>query len=184
MSKLRVINFIKKPINLALLILILSSILLFCCNQINILLYSPETIPEEWLEIQPYLEITIFSLNFIIVQPSSTFFVYLLGVLSIIIGAILFGNRHSPKFEKWWRIALIFWGIGAILAGTSYQAFSYEIKCVDKPFCIWTSLWEIFYLVFSVGSVNAMLLAQSNLNGENKWNKIMEKYAFFSKMGE
>lgn len=158
-------------------IILLASIILFCSNQLDKILYFPGITPEEWCESQPCIEVVIFSLTITIIQPSSTFFVYLLGFITIVIGVILLRNERGQKFVSWWGIALLLWGIGALLAGTSYQAFSYEIKCTGRPFCIWTSLWEIFYLIFSVGSVNAMLVAQSNLSEERKWGKIMEGYA-------
>lgn len=157
-------------------IIVFASILLFCCNQLDEILYLPQITPEEWCESQPCMKFVIFSLTITIVQPSSTFFVYLLGFITIAFGVILLKRSNGQKFISWWGIALLLWGVGAILAGTSYQAFSYEIKCANRPFCIWTSLWEIFYLIFSVGSVNAMLLAQSKLRCKSNWGTFMEMY--------
>ncbi|MCJ7650153.1 MAG: hypothetical protein MUP85_16200 [Candidatus Lokiarchaeota archaeon] len=168
----------KKEKYLIISIIFIASILLLCCNQLDKLLYLPEITPLEWLESQPYIEIIIFSQTLIIVQPSSTVFVYVLGFLTIAMGGFLVRKKTTQAFVSWWGIALILWGIGAVLAGTSYQTFSYEIKCTGKPFCIWTSLWENFYLIFSVGSVNAMLIAQTRLDAKGKWNKKMEGYAF------
>ena len=146
----------KKVKYLIISIMFIASILLLCCNQLDKILYLPEITPLEWCESQPCIEIIIFSQTLIIVQPSSTIFVYMLGFLTITMGVLLVRKKPTQAFVWWWGIALILWGIGAVLAGTSYQAFSYEIKCAGKLFCIWTSLWEIFYLIFSVGSVNAM----------------------------
>lgn len=75
---------------------------------------------------------------------------------------------------------MLLWGIGAIFAGTSYQAFSYVIKCAGRSFCLWTSLWELLYLILSAGSVNAMLMAQANLDEKNKWSSFIKKYALMN----
>jgi hypothetical protein len=77
----------------------------------------------------------------------------------------------------WWGIALALWGAGALLAGTSYQAFSYEIKCAGKEFCSWSSWWEVFYLMFSVASVDAMVLAEAYACVTGKLRKVMKMYA-------
>jgi hypothetical protein len=152
-------------------------IVVFFLNRLDIILYSPNITPEGWCEIQPCIQFNFFSQTIILVQPSSTFLVYLLGCITITIGGYLLKIRKDQKFKYWWAIALFLWGIGAFSAGTSYQAFSYEIKCVGRGFCIWTSLWEIIYLLLSVGSVNAMLVAQAYLVEREKWSKIMVEYA-------
>ena len=158
-------------------IFLLVLIVLIYWNQLDKILFFPAVTPEEWCASQPCVEFELLSLKIILIQPSSTFFVYLLGLITIAIGIYLIRIKKNQKFISWWGIALLLWGIGAILAGTSYQAFSYEIKCTGRAFCIWTSLWEIFYLIFSVGSVNAMLMAQAHLSERDKWSKIMTRYA-------
>ncbi len=152
-------------------------ILFFLFNQIDETLYFPQITPEEWLEIQPWVEVEFFSQKIILMQPSSTFFVYLLGSIAILIGVYLFKISKNQRFIRWWGLALILWGAGAIFAGTSYQVFSYEIKCRGRSFCLWTSWWEIIYLILSVGSVNAMLMAQAHLDENGKWSRRMKIYA-------
>ena len=158
-------------------IFLLVLIVLIYCNQLDKIPFFPEITPGEWCVNQPCMELEFFSLTIMLVQPSSTFFVYLLGFITIAIGIYLLRIKKNQKFISWWGIALLLWGIGAILAGTSHQVFSCEIKCAGRAFCIWTSLWEIFYLIFSVGSVNAMLMAQAHLGERDKWGKIMAGYA-------
>lgn len=158
-------------------IILLVLILLLYYNQLDRILYFPAITPLEWCVSQPCVEFDFFSIELILVQPSSTFIVYFLGFLTIAFGAYLITIRKNQKFISWWGVALLLWGMGAIFAGTSYQAFSYEIKCAGRGFCIWTSLWEIFYLIFSVGSVNAMLIAQANLGERDRWYNYMNGYA-------
>lgn len=159
---------------------ILIIILLVFFNQLDNILYIPFKTPEMWCEGQSCIEIDFLSFKILLVQPTSTLFVYLLGFITLLLGVYVLRISKGNKFVFWWGIALLLWGIGAIFAGTSYQAFSYVIKCLGRSFCVWTSLLEILYLLLSVGSVNAMLLAQANLDEKNKWTRIIKTYAIIN----
>ena len=148
------------------------------CNRLDTLLYVPRQTGTDWLNNQPFLALEFASKKFILVQPSSTVFVYFLGVLTIAVGAYFIRNKKNHFSRKWWGMALLFWGIGALLAGTSYQAFSYEIKCAGYEYCIWTSWWEILYMLFSVASVNAIMVATSYSSAIGKTRSRMISYAF------
>ncbi|MAT43016.1 MAG: hypothetical protein CL609_11785 [Anaerolineaceae bacterium] len=150
---------------------------LSACTPFNSLLYQPLQTPIDWLNHQPFRVISIGDGAFILMQPSSTFFVYLLGFLTIGFGLFFMNKTNKQKSKQWWGVALLLWGIGALLAGTSYQAFSYEIKCAGKEFCLWTSWWEIFYMIFSVASVNAMIVAVSYASAIGKLRKSLTVYA-------
>ena len=139
-----------------LLLLVLSG-----CSQLDSIQYAPAQTPETWLKIQPSLELALASHKVLIVQPSTSLIVYLLGLVSIGAGSYFLRNRAGQRSRVWWGVALLLWGLGAILAGTSYEAFSYQIKCAGREACIWTSGWEIAYLLLSVASVDAMLLAEA-----------------------
>lgn len=159
-------------------LLFLNLLILSGCNRLDTLLYVPQQSSKDWLNNQPFLAVELASRKFILVQPSSTIFVYLLGVLTIAIGVYFFRIKDNQFSRKWWGIALLLWGLGALLAGTSYQAFSYEIKCVGYEYCIWTSWWEIIYMIFSVASVNSIILAISYSSAVGKTRKRMAFYAF------
>ena len=147
------------------------------CNRLASIPYLPEQTPETWLSIQPFSIIKLGTLEFILVQPSSTFFVYLLGLTAIYLGFYFFRIRDKQKSRYWWGTAMLLWGIGAILAGTSYQAFSYEIKCAGNEICSWTSWWEVIYLILSVGSVDALVMAEAYTCCVGKWRKALIVYA-------
>lgn len=120
---------------------------------------EPELTSQNWCEVQPCVKMKIASREIILTQPLSSFLVYALGLLAIGAGLYFFWIRDSQASRLWWGISLLLWGIGALLAGTSYQAFGYEIKCAGRPYCAWTSWWEVTYLMFQQASMSAMLVA-------------------------
>ena len=46
------------------------------CSQVETILYSPQQTGAEWLERQPFVELEFGIREFVLVQPSSTAFVY------------------------------------------------------------------------------------------------------------
>jgi len=145
-------------------------------DRLQELLYEPLITPEQWCQVQPCLTFNLFGISITLVQPTSSLIVYFLGFQTLIIGIILSFNGKKQTAHFWWVIALILWGLGALFAGTSYQAFSYEIKCAGNSFCIWTSWYEIIYLILSVGSVDAMFVAQLNSSVNAKYRKLFLIY--------
>jgi hypothetical protein len=129
-------------------------------NRLKSIRYAdPPLTPDNWCEFQPCTTIRLASKEFILTQPSSTFFVYLLGLLTIGVGLSFVWLRGDEGSRLWWGISLLLWGIGALLAGTSYQAFGYHIKCSGQETCAWTSWWEVVYLMLQQVSVDALLVA-------------------------
>jgi hypothetical protein len=162
---------------LFLLVIILS---LTACGQLDSIPYTPAQTPQTWLQIQPFAEFKFASQNIIFIQPSTSIIVYSLGVLAIVVGLYFLKIRADQRSRLWWGIALLLWGIGALLAGTSYEAFSYAIKCAGREFCLWTSWWEILYLIASVWSIDAMTLAVAYSSTTGKLRKALSVYAIIN----
>ncbi len=120
---------------------------------------DPDLTHENWCMKQPCLKMRIGSREVIISQPLSSFLVYFLGFFTVVVSLYFFLTQDSETSRFWWGVSLLLWGIGALFAGTSYQAFGYEIKCAGRKECRWTSWWEVIYLIFQQISLNAMLVA-------------------------
>lgn len=144
-----------KRITVGLLLLLTLS----ACGRLETLPSDPPRTPAAWLTIQPYTEFQLGGQSHYLMQPSTTAMVYLLGVLTLGVGFYFLRIRAGQRSRLWWGVALLLWGLGALLAGTSYEAFSYAIKCVGREVCLWTSAWEIAYLLVTVWSLDAMMLA-------------------------
>ena len=152
-------------------------LMLSSCGRLGAIPAHPPPTPESWLAIPPYVRLALDSREIVLVQPSSSILVYLLGVVAIVAGLSFWPSRDSHRSRAWWAVALLLWGLGALLAGTSYQAFSYEIKCAGREACAWTSWWEVGYLVLSAASVDAMVLAGAYSSAGGKLRAAMSAYA-------
>jgi hypothetical protein len=149
--------------------------LLAGCGRLATIPMSPETSPEQWLATHPHLNIEIFSRALVLAKPSSSAIVYFLALVTLAAGFVFLRGREDQKSKTWWGIALLLWGIGTVLAGTSYQAFAWEIKCAGQETCSWTSWFEVLYMIFEVASVNAMVyaVAWSTLNERHRaWVRV------------
>jgi hypothetical protein len=153
---------------------------LTACGQLDSIPYTPAQTPQSWLQIQPFAELQIASQNIFFIQPSTSIIVYSLGILAIIVGLYFLKIRAGQLSRFWWGITLLLWGIGALLAGTSYEAFSYAIKCVGREFCLWTSWWEILYLIASVWSIDAMILAVAYSSTTGKLRHALSIYSIIN----
>ena len=162
------------------LIAFTSLLFLNACGRLDSIPTSPLQTPQSWLTIQPFLAFKIGSLEGIIVQPSTSIIVYLLGLVTIAAGLYFLRIRDGQRSRLWWGIALLLWGLGALLAGTSYEAFSYHIKCAGRAACAWTSGWEVLYLLLSVASVDAMLVAVAYSCTVDKSRRALIIYAGFN----
>ncbi|TCS38870.1 hypothetical protein [Reinekea marinisedimentorum] len=114
---------------------------------------------ETWFTVQPCRIVKLFGKPVVITQPSSSFWVYLLGILTTAVGVYFLARQGEALSRLYWGWSLILWGVGALIAGTSYQAFGYQLKCAGREKVAWTSWWEVIYLIFQQYSINVMLVA-------------------------
>lgn len=156
---------------------LLAAPLLGACGRLASIPSAPPQTADSWLTIQPFVTLRIAGASVLLVQPTTTAIVYLLGLITIGVGLHVLRRRAAHRSRLWWGIALLLWGLGALLAGTSYEAFSYQIKCVGRDVCTWTSWWEIAYLVVTVASVNAIIVAQAYSSASGARRRMMIRYA-------
>ncbi len=77
-----------------------------------------------------------------------------MGAVTIFFGIRL--SKLEDTYKKYWGISLILWGIGTVLAGTSYQGLGYMLKCVNQELCLFTSWFELSYLYMTALSITFM----------------------------
>ena len=129
--------------------------LLAGCGRISTLEARPPITPEAWLQSMP--EVTLPG-DVLLTQPSSSILVFSLAALSILVGIGFLVSQRGQHARLWWGIAMVCSGIGAALAGVSFQAFGYELKCLGYETCRFTDGFEIWYMIFQVIGTNAMLI--------------------------
>lgn len=134
------------------LIFVFVLILLFIFLPSNILV-EPNITPLDYLSGIPHA--LLFN-KWIIIVPSSTIIVYILGIQIIILGYLFIKDKKTL-----WGVSLLFWGLGTLLAGTSYQGLGYVLKCEGNEFCDFTSWFELSYLFTTALSIFVMALAFS-----------------------
>lgn len=130
---------------LGLILVVLILLYLFMPKE---LFMSPLMTPEGYLGSKP--SIMLFD-KWVLLVPSSTLIVYALGIQIIVLGILLIKQE-----KKTWGTSLVFWGIGTILAGTSYQGLGYELKCAGLDHCLFTSWFELAYLFMTAISIALM----------------------------
>jgi hypothetical protein len=156
---------------------LLTLLSLSACGRLDTILYNPAQTPQTWLQIQPYVNLLFGGQEVFLIQPSTSAIVYLLGLLTIGIGLYFLKVRNGQHSRLWWGVALLLWGLGALVAGTSYEAFSYAIKCAGRDACLWTSGWEIAYLLLTVWSIDAMTAAVAFSSASGRLRKGLVIYA-------
>jgi hypothetical protein len=142
---------------LSFFLVVLSIVLTIVLNHTNSLLQDPKTTGEEFLSSMPYVQWG----DFILIQPSSTFFVYFLGLVLIVLGCYLIQTAKGNKSRLDYGIGYALWGVSAILAGTSYQAFGYELKYAGRSYGLFTSVFELLYMITTAEAILYLLAGTS-----------------------
>ncbi|MCK4551549.1 MAG: hypothetical protein KAU02_01435 [Tenericutes bacterium] len=74
---------------------------------------------------------------------------------------------------------MLFWGLGALSVGMSYQGLGYELKCAPYDICIFTSWFELCYLYSTAVSISALAIVIAKtvlIEGKQKFLKLYEKF--------
>ncbi len=127
------------------------------CGRLDELLYAPPTTPQQWCEQRPCIAVG----GTVLDEPLGTALVFLLAGLWLAAGIYFLVSRRDQASRFWLGIALVLGGIGAALAGVSYQAFGYVLKCAGRDLCVLTDGYEVGYSLAQALSVSAMLTAVS-----------------------
>ena len=141
------------------------------CGRIDNMPYNPPLKASEWCQKQACTEWG----NWTISQPFSSVLVYVLAFYSIWVGYQFLKIQRGQQSRYWWGISIVLGGIGALAAGTSFQAFGYEIKCAGLEHCQFTSWWEIVYNILTVAGAGALLIGISHSSMKKRgqfWSRI------------
>lgn len=164
----------KAVILLGMIAVILSVCILSNTRQ---LLMMPNTTPEAFLSGMPYTTISLLGQDYILIQPSSTFFVYFLGLLMVALGLYFVVTWQAQQARAYWGLGFIFWGISALVAGTSYQAFGFELKCRGQDYCLYTSSYELVYMLLTAYCINFLVVATGYTSVREKIRKYVVAFA-------
>ena len=133
----------------------LLALVLVGCGRLDELTYEPPTTPEQWCQQRPCIEVAGTTIN----EPIGIALVFGLALFWIAAGWYFIATRRGQRSRSWFGVALVLGGIGAALAGVSYQLFSYVLKCEGRDLCVLTNGYEVAYSVTQAWSVSAMVVA-------------------------
>ncbi len=129
--------------------------------------------PQEWLNNHWYVRWN----DFVLAEPSSTFFVFSLAIVILLLSIRFLSSANHQKSRIWFGLSMLAWSLSTFSAGVSYQILSYELKCAGRSVCLWTTPWEIAYLFLYVVSVKLLVIAISYCCGSDRYRKILMGYA-------
>lgn len=146
------------------------------CGRLDELAYEPTTTPQQWCEQRPCIEVAGTTIN----EPIGIVLVFGLALFWIGAGIYFFRTRRGQRSRSWFGLALVLGGIGAGLAGTSYQLFSYVLKCEGRDVCVLTNGYEVAYSVTQAWSVSAMVVAVAYACTQGTTRKVLMWYALIN----
>jgi len=146
-------------------------------GRIDGLLEMPQVTPADYLASMPHVEFQLFGADVVLIQPSSTFLVYLLGLATVGFGLGFLGSKRNQTSRALWGVGLVLWGLGALAAGTSYQAFGYMLKGAGRTWVAYTSDFELAYLLLTCWSIDFLVAATAHSVAEGKARSLLLGYA-------
>ncbi len=150
---------------------------LIACDRLTRVPVDPPTSPEQWLVQRPYWRIGSGDNALIITEPSSSLLIYGLALLAAWIGYRVWQQREGSPAHWWFGLGMLLWGLQAALAGTHYQAFSYEVRCAGRELCALFSWWEIGYYLVTLLNINALVVAVAHTSASGRLRRTMALYA-------
>lgn len=150
--------------------------LLAGCGRLDELTYEPVTTPQQWCEDRPCIDVAGTTIN----EPIGIVLVFGLALFWIGAGIYFLRTRRGQRSRSWFGVALVLGGIGAGLAGTSYQLFSYVLKCEGREVCVLTSGYEVAYSVTQAWSVSAMVVAVAYACTQGRLRTVLIWYALIN----
>lgn len=136
-----------------------TSCLQACFGRLHSLDHDDTTLTREtWAERQPVWKFQTTYGVLVITQPSSCFWVFALGFIGCFLGMLFYDPVAHDPAGLLWSLGMWLWGIGALLAGASYQAFGYHLKCREGR-VRWTNWLEVIYMLCQQWSINALFAA-------------------------
>lgn len=142
-------------------------------DTVSHLLNDPPVRAQQWCDARPCIDLG----GVVWTEPLGTALIYGLALFWIVTGVRLWQVRAAHRSRRWWACALVLGGIAAASAGTSFQAFGYELKCAGREFCALTNGWEIVFMTLQNASVNAMVMAVAYSSASGRLRRGMVRYA-------
>jgi len=142
------------------------------------LLAAPLTTPTAFLASMPHIDLPWLGRSVVLIQPSSTILVYLLGLVTVAFGLWFLRTKRGEASRGLWGIGLVLWGLGALAAGTSYQAFGYVLKGEGRPWVAYTSDFELVYLLLTCWSIDFLVAATARAVAEGKARAFLASFAW------